>query len=288
MLDPPAALVLGFFRDLAGGRQHWTIAGNGCLQRSGRRRAIASLPGSMLGLPGLVRRRRRSLALAQARRRGALSADAAARPARRCCWSLALALSVAFGETGLSAAPVRRAPSPIPARRPARSSSASARPGPRPRGAGRRGARAWPGAVMQGLLRNPLAEPGVLGVSAWSALRGGARHRRRPRRGARRAWRCAALAGALAAGGVVGAPGRALPRAGDADPVRRRPGGVRRGADRAGLQPVALAGDHGRGAGLAAGLGGQPRLERPRLGALIPMVAGRGALRLRRHGPAAC
>jgi len=48
---PPAALVLGFFRDLAGGRQHWTIAGNGYLQDQMRRRTIASLPGSVLGCP---------------------------------------------------------------------------------------------------------------------------------------------------------------------------------------------------------------------------------------------
>lgn len=51
VLHPPSALVLAFFRDLAGGRQHWTIAGNGYLQDLARRRAIASLPGSMLGCP---------------------------------------------------------------------------------------------------------------------------------------------------------------------------------------------------------------------------------------------
>ena len=51
VLRPPAALVLGFFRDLEGGRQHWTIAGNGYLRGLVRDRAIASLPGSMLGCP---------------------------------------------------------------------------------------------------------------------------------------------------------------------------------------------------------------------------------------------
>ena len=51
VLNPPAALVLGFFRDLAGGRQHWTIAGNGYLQGLVRQRAIASLPGRVLGCP---------------------------------------------------------------------------------------------------------------------------------------------------------------------------------------------------------------------------------------------
>ena len=51
VLRPPAALVLGFFQDLADGRQHWSIGGNGYLQDLTRRRAIASLPGSMLGCP---------------------------------------------------------------------------------------------------------------------------------------------------------------------------------------------------------------------------------------------
>jgi iron complex transport system substrate-binding protein len=51
VLNPPAALVLGFFRDLEAGRQHWTIAENGYLQDLARRRTIASLPGSILGCP---------------------------------------------------------------------------------------------------------------------------------------------------------------------------------------------------------------------------------------------
>jgi iron complex transport system substrate-binding protein len=51
VLQPPAALILGFFTDLAGGRQHWTIAGNGRVQALARDRTIASLPGSMLGCP---------------------------------------------------------------------------------------------------------------------------------------------------------------------------------------------------------------------------------------------
>ena len=51
VLHPPAALVLGFFSDLASGRSHWTIAGNGYLRGLARRRTIASLPGSMLGCP---------------------------------------------------------------------------------------------------------------------------------------------------------------------------------------------------------------------------------------------
>jgi iron complex transport system substrate-binding protein len=51
VLRPPAALVLGFFSDLAGGRSRWTIAGNGYLQKLNRDRAVASLPGSILGCP---------------------------------------------------------------------------------------------------------------------------------------------------------------------------------------------------------------------------------------------
>ena len=51
VMRPPAALVLGFFRDLDGGRQHWTIAGSGYLRGLVRDRAIASLPGSVLGCP---------------------------------------------------------------------------------------------------------------------------------------------------------------------------------------------------------------------------------------------
>ena len=51
VLNPPVALVLGFFRDLAGGRQHWTIAANGYLRGLVRERTIASLPGRVLGCP---------------------------------------------------------------------------------------------------------------------------------------------------------------------------------------------------------------------------------------------
>jgi iron complex transport system substrate-binding protein len=51
VLDPPSALVLGFFRDLAAGRQRWTIAGNGYLKALVAQRAIASLPGRVLGCP---------------------------------------------------------------------------------------------------------------------------------------------------------------------------------------------------------------------------------------------
>jgi len=112
----------------------------------------------------------------------------------------ALALSVAFGETGLTLGQY---------------GDAMTKPGspaaeilfgiraPRACAAALVGAAlGLAGAVMQGLLRNPLAEPGVLGVSAWSgsaaalaivlglgAMQG--------------AVEAAALAGALAAGAVV-------------------------------------------------------------------------------------
>jgi len=50
-LRPPRALVLGFFTDLKGGRQHWTIAGNGFLRSLVRERSVASLPGRLLSCP---------------------------------------------------------------------------------------------------------------------------------------------------------------------------------------------------------------------------------------------
>lgn len=65
VLNPPAALVLGFFKDLAGGRQHWTIAGDGYLRGLIRQRAVASLPGRLLGCPAWYAAEG-SLALAQA------------------------------------------------------------------------------------------------------------------------------------------------------------------------------------------------------------------------------
>jgi iron complex transport system substrate-binding protein len=69
VLHPPAALVLGFFRDLTGGRQHWSIGGNNYLRRLAQRRAIASLPGSILGCPAWFAADG-SLALARARPAG--------------------------------------------------------------------------------------------------------------------------------------------------------------------------------------------------------------------------
>jgi iron complex transport system substrate-binding protein len=51
VMHPPRALVLGFFRDLEAGREHWTIAGNGWLRALAARRTIASLPGSQLDCP---------------------------------------------------------------------------------------------------------------------------------------------------------------------------------------------------------------------------------------------
>jgi iron complex transport system substrate-binding protein len=68
VLHPPSALVLGFFSDLAAGRARWTIAGNGYLRALAERRAIASLPGAMLGCPAWFAADG-SLALAAARLR---------------------------------------------------------------------------------------------------------------------------------------------------------------------------------------------------------------------------
>lgn len=50
-LRPPTALVLGFFLDLADGRQLRSIAGERYLRHAAASRVIASLPGSMLGCP---------------------------------------------------------------------------------------------------------------------------------------------------------------------------------------------------------------------------------------------
>jgi iron complex transport system substrate-binding protein len=49
--NPPAAMVLGFFSDLAAGNQHWTLAGNGRFRALAEQRRIASLPGRLLGCP---------------------------------------------------------------------------------------------------------------------------------------------------------------------------------------------------------------------------------------------
>src|SRR5579863_3299843 len=78
----------------------------------------------------------------------------------------ALALSIAFGETPLSLGQYRDALADPGS--PVREILFGIRA---PRGCCAAlvgGALGMAGAVMQGLLRNPLAEPGVLGVSAWS------------------------------------------------------------------------------------------------------------------------
>ena len=67
VLNPPAALVLGFFADLAQGRQHWGVGRAERVETLSRRQPIASLPGSMLGCPAWFAADA-SLALAQAKR----------------------------------------------------------------------------------------------------------------------------------------------------------------------------------------------------------------------------
>ena len=144
------------------------------------------------------------------------------------------------------------------------------------------------GAVMQGLLRNPLADPGVLGVSGGAGLGAALAIAVGPGAACRAPSRARRWPAALAAGAAAHRARRAVPRAGDPDPVRRGALGLRRRADLAGVQLLALAGDHGRGVGLAAGLGGQPRLGRHRLRAAVPMRVGAGPLRLRRARPGRC
>ena len=113
---------------------------------------------------------------------------------------LALALSIAFGETALS--PAQYAQGLADPASPAGTILFGIR-APRAAAAALTGAAlGLAGAVMQGLLRNPLAEPGVLGVSAWSgcaaALAIAAGLGAMPG-----VTELAALGGALAAGGVI-------------------------------------------------------------------------------------
>ncbi|MGH7211849.1 MAG: FecCD family ABC transporter permease [Acetobacteraceae bacterium] len=113
-----------------------------------------------------------------------------------------LALGVAFGETALSAAQYARAftdPGSAPGE------ILWALRAPRACAAALVGAElGLAGAVMQGLLRNPLADPGVLGVSAFAAL-GAATVIALGLASAPGAVELAAMAGALGAGAIVAA-----------------------------------------------------------------------------------
>jgi iron complex transport system substrate-binding protein len=51
ILDPPAAVVLGFFDAVQGAFQHWGIGRRAPFQRLAKDRAIISLPGAILGCP---------------------------------------------------------------------------------------------------------------------------------------------------------------------------------------------------------------------------------------------
>ncbi|HEX3408284.1 MAG TPA: iron chelate uptake ABC transporter family permease subunit, partial [Caulobacteraceae bacterium] len=114
--------------------------------------------------------------------------------------ALALALSISFGETALT--PAQYAKALADPASPAGTILFAIR-APRAAAAALTGAAlGLAGAVMQGLLRNPLAEPGVLGVSAWSgcaaalAIAAGLG-------AAPGVTELAALGGALAAGAVI-------------------------------------------------------------------------------------
>jgi iron complex transport system permease protein len=113
---------------------------------------------------------------------------------------LGFALAISFGETGLSLAQYAQAfthPASAPGEILWRLRA------PRAAAAGLVGAQlGLAGAVMQGLLRNPLADPGVLGVSAFSAL-GAAAVIALGLAGPPGVVEIAAMAGALAAGAVV-------------------------------------------------------------------------------------
>ena len=50
-LTRPPALVLGFFDTFQSGGDNWGVGGHRILRTAVRDRAVASLPGSMLGCP---------------------------------------------------------------------------------------------------------------------------------------------------------------------------------------------------------------------------------------------
>jgi iron complex transport system permease protein len=113
---------------------------------------------------------------------------------------MSLALAVAFGETGLNAAQYGAAIA-HPASAPAEILWSLR--APRAVAAAVVGAElGLAGAVMQGLLRNPLADPGVLGVSAFAAF-GAAGVIAAGLAGPPGVVEAAAMAGALAAGAIV-------------------------------------------------------------------------------------
>ena len=159
VLKPPKVLVLGFFEPQALSR--WSPGRAGAMQRLIAGRQTVRLPASMLGVPRLVLG-------------GGGASPGGGRKVKRLLIGLALALlataglSLFLGEVQLSAAQYRSvifdpgspAADIIWALRAPRFACAAAVGG----------ALGLAGAVMQGLLRNPLADPGVLGVSACAAL----------------------------------------------------------------------------------------------------------------------
>ena len=121
------------------------------------------------------------------------------------------------------------------------------------------GALGLSGAALQGYLRNPLAEPSLVGVSGGAALGRGAGDPSGPVAGVR-AGAAARRAGRRRrrhAGG--GGAGRRARRAGDADPGRARRLEHRHGADLAGPQPVAEPVRRGRDGVLDDGLARRPQ-----------------------------
>ena len=170
---------------------------------------------------------------------------------------LGFALAISFGETGLSLAQYAQA-----------FTHPASAPGeilwslraPRAAAAGLVGAQlGLAGAVMQGLLRNPLADPGVLGVSAFSAL-GAAAVIALGLAGPPGVVEIAAMAGALAAGAVVAVLAGYLREPETLILFGVALSGHGWGAHGLGVQSLTVAGDHQRGDELAARLGGRARL----------------------------
>ena len=194
-LSPPTALVLGFFDAAALATQRWALRPPPpACGRSAAERTLASPAGERARLPGLVRRRRLAAARPGGARPSGLGPEPGpgARPARR-----ARRLGLLLGESAADAPP--RSPRPSPTPPPAPGEILWTIRAPRAAAAAVVGAAlGLSGAVMQGLLRNPLADPGVLGVSAGAGLGaalaiaaglGVAARRGRGRGPARRAWR---------------------------------------------------------------------------------------------------
>ena len=198
-LDPPNLLVLGFFDDIAG--QRWEPGRSPLVARLTKGRTAARRPGTRgSGCPAWF----------AADATASASRARAARAMKRIGLELlliviliaAIAAGVTLGEAQFVADAIRAGlcSSVVRARRGAVGDPRAARHRRERWSALRLG---LSGALLQGLLRNPLDDPGVLGVSACAGAGRGRRHRRGFRARARRGVIAAALIGAVIGGGLL-------------------------------------------------------------------------------------